>query len=148
MVARGMLRVWILKLISQGPKTGYGIIKEMQRKIGWQPSPGSVYPLLQMLREEGILEARPAGKKVYWELTPKGERYLNELREKRRQWLAELGIKEQAVWRVFDDPDHPLGLLPPLAHLAWRALSQGKGDEAFRVLREAKERLETLLEGS
>jgi len=145
-VARGMLRAWVLKLLSEGEKTGYEIIKEMEKRIGWQPSPGSVYPLLQMLGEEGLLSPRPAGNKVYWSLTPEGQRCLDELRERRKEWLRELGIKEQAVWKAFDDPHHPMLLLPRMAHLVREAFSKGKGREAFRILEEARDRLAELVE--
>lgn len=146
MIARGMLRAWVLKLLSEGEKTGYEIIKEMEKRIGWQPSPGSVYPLLQMLGEEGLLSPRPAGNKVYWSLTPEGRRRLDELRERRKEWLRELGIKEQAVWKAFDDPHHPMLLLPRMAHLVREAFSKGKGREAFRILEEARDRLAKLVE--
>ncbi len=145
-IARGMLRAWVLKLLSEGEKTGYEIIKEMEKRIGWQPSPGSVYPLLQMLGEEGLLSPRLAGNKVYWSLTPEGQKRLDELRERRKEWLRELGIKEQAVWKAFDDPHHPMLLLPRMAHLVREAFSKGKGREAFRILEEARDRLAELVE--
>ena len=146
MVARGMLKVWVLKLLSEGSRTGYELIKEMERRIGWQPSPGSVYPLLQMLGEAGLLSSRPVGNKVYWELTPEGQRHLDELWEKRKEWLRELGIKEQAVWKAFDAPNHPMRLLPRVAQLLREAFSQGKAKEAFRILEEARDKLTRLVE--
>ena len=145
MAARGILKVWLLKLLSEGSKTGYDLIKEMEARVGWQPSPGSVYPLLQMLGEAGLLRAKPAGNKGYWELTPEGRQYLDELRERRREWLRELGIREQAVWKAFDDPHHPMLLFPRMAHLVKEAFLQGKGREAFRILEEARRKLEELL---
>lgn len=147
MVAQGMLKVWVLKLLSEGSKTGYEIIKEMGKRIGWQPSPGSVYPLLQMLGEAGLLSARPVGNKVYWELTSEGQKHLNELWEKRKEWLRELGIKEQAVWKAFDDPNHPMLLFPRIAHLVREAFAKGKSREAFRILEEARDKLAEIVEG-
>lgn len=145
MIARGMLKVWVLKLLTEGKRTGYEIIKEMERRIGWQPSPGSIYPLLQMLGEAGLLRAEPVGNKVYWELTPEGKRELNALWEKRKEWLRELGVTEQAVWKAFDDPNHPMLLLPRMAHLVREAFSKGRGREAFRILEDAKGKLERLI---
>ncbi|RLE29372.1 hypothetical protein DRJ27_04745, partial [Candidatus Acetothermia bacterium] len=95
--------------------------------------------------EAGLLRAKPAGNKVYWELTPEGRQYLDELRERRREWLRELGIREQAVWKAFDDPHHPMLLFPRMAHLVKEAFLQGKGREAFRILEEARRKLEELL---
>lgn len=146
MAAPGMLKFWVLKLLSQGERTGYELMKEMEKEIGWQPSPGSVYPLLQMLGEQGLLVARPVGNRVYWELTPEGQRHLGELWEKRREWLRELGIKEQAVWKAFDDPHHPMRLLPWMVQLIRQAFAQGKVEEAFSILDEAKDKLTKLVE--
>ena len=146
MIARGMLKFWVLKLLSQGSKTGYELIKEIEREVGWQPSPGSIYPLLQMLGEAGLLRAKPVGNKVYWELTPEGQRQLNELWDRRKEWLRELGIKEQAVWKAFDEPGHPMRLLPRVAQLVREAFSQGKAKEAFHILEEARDKLARLVE--
>ncbi|MBC7099821.1 hypothetical protein H5T52_12090 [Candidatus Bipolaricaulota bacterium] len=83
---------------------------------------------------------------MYWELTLEGQRYLNELWDRRKEWLKELGIKEQAVWKAFDDPSHPMRLLPRMAQLVRQAFSQGKGKEAFHILEEARDRLAKLVE--
>lgn len=145
MIVRGMLKFWTLKLLSEGEKTGYELMKEMERQIGWQPSPGSIYPLLQMLGEQGLLVARPVENKVYWSLTPEGKRYLDELWQKRKEWLEELGIREQAVWKAFGG--HPLRFLSSIARLAHEACAQGKAEQAAHILEEARDRLSELVEG-
>jgi DNA-binding PadR family transcriptional regulator len=73
----------VLLLLAQGPKTGYEVIKEIRRllaSIGVTASPGTVYPVLKKLEEEGYLEVReePHGgrqRKVY-RITEKGVEYL------------------------------------------------------------------------
>lgn len=146
MIARGMLKFWVLKLLSQGSKTGYELMKDLEREVGWQPSPGSIYPLLQMLGEQGLLSARPVGNKTYWELTPTGQSYLHELWDKRREWLKELGIKEQAIWKAFGDPHHPIRLLSRMGQLLLLAVSQGKAEEAVHIVEEASAKLAKLVE--
>ncbi|MGC9529006.1 MAG: PadR family transcriptional regulator [Candidatus Bipolaricaulaceae bacterium] len=141
-----MLKFWVLKLLSQGERTGYDLMKAMETEIGWQPSPGSVYPLLQMLGEQGLLAARPVGNKVYWSLTSEGTRLLNELWERRKEWLKELGTKEQAVWKAFGNQGHPLRLLPTVARLVHHAFAQGKAKQATRILEEARDKLSELVE--
>ena len=65
---RGDIRTAVLRLLSEGPMHGYQIIQELTARSGgqWQPSPGSVYPTLQMLEDEGLVASEEAeGKRVY-----------------------------------------------------------------------------------
>jgi DNA-binding PadR family transcriptional regulator len=71
---RGDIRAAILALLGEEPKHGYQIIREIaDRSEGaWTPSPGSVYPTLQQLTDEGLVRSEEAdGKRVY-ELTDEG----------------------------------------------------------------------------
>lgn len=65
---RGDIRAAILRLIAEQPMHGYQIIQELTARSGgaWRPSPGSVYPALQMLADEGLISSEEtAGKKVF-----------------------------------------------------------------------------------
>jgi DNA-binding PadR family transcriptional regulator len=71
---RGDIRAAILALLVEEPMHGYQIIREIgDRSEGaWTPSPGSVYPTLQQLTDEGLVRSEETdGKRVY-ELTPEG----------------------------------------------------------------------------
>ena len=71
---RGDIRAAILALLAEAPKHGYQIIREIaERSEGaWTPSPGSVYPTLQQLTDEGLVRSdETEGKRVY-ELTEEG----------------------------------------------------------------------------
>jgi DNA-binding PadR family transcriptional regulator len=72
---RGDIRAAILKLLEEEPMHGYQIIRELGERSGgaWQPSPGSVYPTLQQLQDEGLVRSTEAdgGKRVF-ELTDEG----------------------------------------------------------------------------
>ncbi len=71
---RGDIRAAILALLTEEPKHGYQIIREIgDRSEGaWLPSPGSVYPTLQQLTDEGLVRSTETdGKRVY-ELTDEG----------------------------------------------------------------------------
>jgi DNA-binding PadR family transcriptional regulator len=64
----GELRIAILSLLSDGPKHGYQLMKEMKERSGgtYQASAGSVYPTLQQLEDEGlIVSEREDGRRVY-----------------------------------------------------------------------------------
>lgn len=72
---RGDVRAAILKLLADRPMHGYEMIQEIaQRSNGlWKPSPGSVYPTLQLLVDEGLIAATESdGSKKLFELTDEG----------------------------------------------------------------------------
>ncbi len=65
---RGDVKLAILTLLTEEPRHGYQIIQELASRSNgmWQPSPGSVYPTLQALEDEGLVTAAVVeGKKVY-----------------------------------------------------------------------------------
>ncbi|HEY5116374.1 MAG TPA: PadR family transcriptional regulator [Nakamurella sp.] len=74
--ARGDVRSAVLALLAEEPMHGYQIIQEIDRRSGgsWKPSPGSVYPTLQQLEDEGLVRAEEQeGRRVY-RLTEEGQR--------------------------------------------------------------------------
>lgn len=77
---RGDLKFVILRLIADKPMHGYEVMQALEEESGggYKPSPGSVYPTLQMLEDEGLLRCREEdGKKIY-EITDEGKDYLEE----------------------------------------------------------------------
>ena len=65
---RGDIRTALLMALSDGPGHGYELIQRLEMRSGgrWRPSPGSVYPTLQLLEDEGLAEAAEQdGKRVY-----------------------------------------------------------------------------------
>jgi DNA-binding PadR family transcriptional regulator len=71
---RGDVRAAVLALLAEEPMHGYQIIQELaERSSGaWTPSPGSVYPALQLLQDQGLVTASEADGKRVFELTPSG----------------------------------------------------------------------------
>ena len=72
---RGDVRAAILTLLTERPMHGYEMIQEIGERSQqlWKPSPGSVYPTLQLLVDEGLLRATEAdGSKKLFELTEDG----------------------------------------------------------------------------
>jgi len=71
---RGSIRTAILAVLQDGAGHGYELIQRLEEKTGgaWRPSPGSVYPTLQQLEDEGLVTAvERDGKRVY-EITDAG----------------------------------------------------------------------------
>ena len=71
---RGDVRTALLSVLTEGPGHGYELIQALEEKSGgrWRPSPGSVYPTLQQLEDEGLVRSEEKdGKRVY-EITEDG----------------------------------------------------------------------------
>jgi DNA-binding PadR family transcriptional regulator len=81
MFEQGDLRYVVLRLLEEKPRHGYEIIKALEEKFGgaYAPSPGAVYPTLQLLEDLGYARVMPVdeGKKVY-EITDAGRAHLAE----------------------------------------------------------------------
>ncbi|GAA2079134.1 PadR family transcriptional regulator [Pseudolysinimonas kribbensis] len=89
---RGDVRMAIIALLNEAPASGYGLIKAIAERTehAWRPSPGSVYPTLQQLVDEG-LAVQPSGPgKGDYELTDDGRAYAAE--------------HEEAIANVFAQP--------------------------------------------
>ena len=75
---RGDVRAAALSLLAEQPMNGYQIIQEIGERSGgvWRPSPGSIYPALQQLEDEGLIrtEAADGGRRAY-QLTDEGRAY-------------------------------------------------------------------------
>jgi len=85
MVPKGFVRYQVLVSLAEKPMSGSEIINEIQSKTDgrWKPSPGSIYPLLAWLQDNGHVKELPidqAGMKRY-ELTGSGKALLEEQRK-------------------------------------------------------------------
>ncbi|OOC54767.1 MULTISPECIES: PadR family transcriptional regulator [Nocardiopsis] len=78
---RGDVRTGILLLLAEEPRSGYEIIREGRDRSGgmWRPSPGSVYPMLQQLEDEGLVARQKGeGRRRPYALTEEGAAHLEE----------------------------------------------------------------------
>ena len=113
-VDRGDVKLLILSALRDGPKHGYEIMRAIEHRTGgtYAPSPGVVYPTLQMLEDLGHVVARAEGERKVYELTAAGRAYLEENRS-----------TEQDAWARFEG--HP-----------WRDIFAGFATDEQRQLRE------------
>ena len=91
---RGDVRIAILSLLSEQPRNGYGLIKEITDRSGgtWYPSPGSIYPTLQQLVDEELIEPVGEGKRTDFQLTATG-----------REWIDSHADESSKVWQSSDE---------------------------------------------
>jgi DNA-binding PadR family transcriptional regulator len=70
----GELHLVLLALLSQQPMHGYELMGELQRRTSgrYRPSPGSIYPAVQSLQAEGLIEATTEGDRRVYRITPVG----------------------------------------------------------------------------
>ncbi len=74
--ARGEMKYEILECLVQGPRHGYDIMLEIESKTGMRPSPGSIYPALQMLEDGDYIRGQERDGKRTYEITDKGRELL------------------------------------------------------------------------
>jgi len=95
MVPKGFIRYHVLEALNQKPMSGSELMEEIEKHTGgfWKPSPGSIYPLLAWLQDNGHVKELPSenGLKRY-ELTESGKALLAEQEKIRDQFREEAGF--------------------------------------------------------
>ncbi len=84
---RGFLKIVVLKALAESPHSGYSLMKHIEEKVGSKPSPGSMYPLLDSLKNEGLIEVKVVGRAKDYKLTVDGKHKLHAVDEKRNECL-------------------------------------------------------------
>lgn len=87
---RGDVRAALLVALLDGPAHGYELIQRLEAKTEgrWRPSPGSVYPQLQMLADEDLLTQTETDGKRIFELTAAGQAQAEERGAAGQPWDA------------------------------------------------------------
>src|SRR5262245_7937293 len=80
---RGDIRAAALILLAEEPRNGYQLMQEIEQRSGgvWRPSPGSVYPALSQLEDEGLVRAEERDGRRTYVLTDAGRTYVDERRD-------------------------------------------------------------------
>ena len=78
--AHGKLRLYLLALLSEGPRHGYEVIQDLEQRFNglYTPSAGTVYPRLAKLDEEGLIERAEEGRKTVYRITEAGRAEVRE----------------------------------------------------------------------
>jgi DNA-binding PadR family transcriptional regulator len=106
---RGNVRSAILTLLAGQAMNGYQIMQAIEQRSNgaWKPSSGSIYPTLQQLEDEGLVETEEAkpgqqGSKAY-KLSAKGKRYVDDSREElEADWLPAEEPANDPRWEMMD----------------------------------------------
>jgi DNA-binding PadR family transcriptional regulator len=100
---RGHVRAAILSVLGDGPMHGYEIMQRLEERSGgmWRPSPGSVYPTLQMLEDEGLIKGEEVDGKRVFSLTEAGTAAAAESQERHgTPWEQEEGQEQSPRFRL------------------------------------------------
>ncbi len=131
----GEMKYVILRLLREKPRHGYEIIKDLEERFGgwYSPSPGTVYPTLQLLEDQRYVRVvETEGRKTY-HITAEGEAFLDQ----HRDTIDEMFDRVRET--VKDFAGGTMGELSQaftrLATLAWRdAWRHGPGDERTKKI--------------
>ncbi|MBV9311083.1 MAG: PadR family transcriptional regulator [Solirubrobacterales bacterium] len=85
---RGDVRIAVLMLLADEPRNGYQLMQTIEQRSGgrWRPSPGSVYPSLAQLEDEGLIRAAERDGVRLYEITATGRKLLGERSGKSAPW--------------------------------------------------------------
>jgi DNA-binding PadR family transcriptional regulator len=145
----GDMKYVILKLLKDKPRHGYEVMKELEEQLRgcYSPSPGTVYPTLQWLEDEGLVTSREVdGKKIY-ETTEAGRRFLDEHKD----------VVDDIFERVHDTVERALGgaiadmnravarLVKAVYRAGWRSRDESTRKQIAERLEKAREEIEALV---
>ena len=101
---RGDVRVALLLLIAEQPRNGYQLMDAVEERSGgrWRPSPGSVYPTLAQLEDEGLIQTVQAEGAKQFELTEAGRQHAQELGGRDAPWEGPCEPGEEFALAVHD----------------------------------------------
>jgi DNA-binding PadR family transcriptional regulator len=139
---RGDVRAAILALLAERPMHGYEMIQELEARTGgvWRPSPGSVYPTLQLLEDEDLITGEEVEGRRRFALTDAG-RAEAERQDQQAPWEQVTAGVAPAAWSLRD-------AMGQIAQATWSVASAGNEAQqarALEILHDSRRRLYAIL---
>jgi DNA-binding PadR family transcriptional regulator len=141
---RGDIRTAALLLLAEEPRNGYSMMQEIEERSNgvWRPSPGSVYPALAQLEDEGLIRSEEVDGRKRFAITDAG-----------RQALADRPADAPAPWDtlaggVSRDVQELIGLLKQVAIASTQLVqtaTESQLAEAKQVLSETRRAIYKIL---
>ena len=122
---------------------GYQLIQVLSERSGgaWRPSPGSIYPTLQMLEDEGLVLSEETGGKRVYQLTDAGKAAVAEKADEPAPWDEAAQAEAGGSGGLRDAAGR-------LMQAVWQVAQNGSTDQVKRtteVLTEARKQLYAIL---
>ena len=144
-MGRGDVRTAVLGLLAEKPMHGYQIIQQIDERSGgsWKPSPGSVYPTLQLLADEGLIKVEESGGRKTYSLTEEGREVADAAAES-APWEGSSARGRGHSGRASALPKAGIDLAQAVAQVG-RSGSPAQVKEAVAVLDDARRKLFSIL---
>jgi DNA-binding PadR family transcriptional regulator len=132
----------LLMLLAEEPRNGYQLMQTIEERSegDWRPSPGSVYPVLSQLEDEGLVRATEREGAKLFELTDAGREYVENAKT------------DTPPWEASEEEGHPLRelrhLIPEIARAAAHVMQSGNEAQvaqAIDTLKDARRKLYRIL---
>ena len=130
-------------LLGEEPRNGYQLMQTIEERSGgrWRPSPGSVYPTLAQLEDEGLIRGIERDGTKLFEITDQGRERLGESKT------------DPAPWEEREDPDAPdlhrmASLVIQIGKAAWQVAQEGderQTGQAYETLAQTRRALYRIL---
>jgi DNA-binding PadR family transcriptional regulator len=125
---RGEIRTALLLLLAEEPRNGYQLMQAIEERSGgrWRPSPGSIYPTLAQLEDEGLIRATDQEVGKLFELTDAGREHIHEHSD------------QTPPWEDSDEPEAAGDLRGQMRQLHVAAMQVGYAGRNEQIARAAK----------
>ena len=146
---QGEVRLALLSLLSEGPKHGYQLMKDLEERSGglYRASAGAIYPTLQQLEDEGLVKASEEDGKRVHRITEAGKKEVEANKDAiARIWERAKGFREWAPWM---GPEASAVARPAAQVMksAMRAATRGGGEpDRVKKIREILEKAQQELD--
>lgn len=158
---KGLLKYYVLELLSEESRSGSELMDLIEERSGglWRPSPGSIYPLLEWLKDKGYIREAQTGdiNLRRYSLTEKGKKFLEEQRKIKafmmRTWrLFAPYILEIFLYKTLDDRQQELihsvrifmQTLFSLQSEIWEKNNRDYMEQVITIVKDATSKLEEL----
>jgi DNA-binding PadR family transcriptional regulator len=148
-MAKGLLKLWMLKIISKGEVSGYDIIKKVGELTGKKPSTGSVYPLLKSMEKKGWIIGKKIRNKTLYAITKAGKEIVESHGELKEYYSIKIHETICLAHETFDDL--PLAfynnrnILAPIVEEISLLLSEDAAiDEIIKIIESTVKKLKKL----
>ena len=141
---RGDVRAAVLLLLEEAPRTGYQLIQELTERSGgaWQPSPGSIYPVLSQLQDEGLVAPDTSNDGRGFTLTDAGRTEVAQRREQMgKPWEAAAADISEPRFELFGSARQVAAAVRQVMEIG----SDAQLARATEILAEARRRLYQIL---
>ncbi len=140
---RGNVKAAVLAVLADRPMHGYEVMQQLESRSGgyWRPSPGSIYPTLQLLEDQGLVRSEEVEGRRVFSLTDEGRVEAQKVTDQGEPWAASEGGPEGTRFKLRQG----LFQLAAAIKQVGMAGSPEQIDKTLEILTEARKRVYGML---